>query len=196
MSRRTLLLPALFLSCALATFASLPAVADGCYFSPEQQDLLEPTQIGLVVHDGAREDLYLQVDFTEASGAAVERMGWILALPSVPVVGEADERLFVAEERDQEVDGFQFAVVQARDDVLRPLERFLCFDGESVEVWHTNFIRAKREYKTPYPTVSVYTNSTAAARNWQAPLASANPVRSATVVLCWRLYTTGRSRKP
>jgi hypothetical protein len=82
---------------AIAALAAHAARADGCYFSPEEQDLLEPTQIGLIVHDAAasREDLYLQVDFQESSGAAIARMGWILALPSVPQVAEADEKLFV-----------------------------------------------------------------------------------------------------
>ena len=47
---------------------------DGGYVSPEGQDLYEPTQLGLIVHDAqsAREDLYLQVDFYEASGGSVQ----------------------------------------------------------------------------------------------------------------------------
>ena len=80
-----------------AALAARAAFADGCYVSPEDQDLYEPTQIGLIVHDAAasKEDLYLQVDFQEASGASIAKMGWILALPSVPVVNEADKALFV-----------------------------------------------------------------------------------------------------
>jgi hypothetical protein len=68
------------------------ARADGGLFFPMYQDLYEPAQIALLVHDAdaQREELYLQVGF---EGTAPE-FGWVVPVPSRPEVSAVDRDLF------------------------------------------------------------------------------------------------------
>ncbi len=55
----------------ISLVVSSSATADGGFVGPEQMDLREPGQLGLIVWDGNREDLYLKVRFEEAEYESV-----------------------------------------------------------------------------------------------------------------------------
>jgi HEAT repeat protein len=60
------------------------AFADGCFVFrwDKKTDINEPTQKAVILHDGGREDLLLQVKYE----GAVEEFGWLIPAPSLPRV--------------------------------------------------------------------------------------------------------------
>lgn len=71
----------------LATVAHLsvaPAMADGCFvFKWDKKiDINEPTQKAVILYDGGREDILLQVKYE----GPLKQFGWLVPVPSVPKV--------------------------------------------------------------------------------------------------------------
>jgi HEAT repeat protein len=69
------------------------AWADGCFLKPvwnKQMDINEPTQKAIIVYDGGREDLVLQVKYE----GPVNEFGWLVPVPSVPKVEKGSINCF------------------------------------------------------------------------------------------------------
>ena len=72
--------------------AVLPVLADGCFVFrwDKKTDINEPTQKAIIVHDGGREDLLLQVKYE----GPPEDFGWLIPVPSLPKVEKGSMRPF------------------------------------------------------------------------------------------------------
>jgi len=93
LTRRYRALPAcLTLLFALARFACLPAASDGCFVFrwDKKIDINEPTQKAIIVHDGGREDLLLQVKYE----GPLEEFGWLIPVPTLPKVEKGSMQAF------------------------------------------------------------------------------------------------------
>lgn len=68
------------------------ALADGCFVFrwDKKTDINEPTQKAVILHDGGREDLLLQVKYE----GAVEEFGWLIPTPSLPRVERGSMEAF------------------------------------------------------------------------------------------------------
>ncbi len=81
-------------ACVSLVFASslLPALADGVFVFKwnKQIDINEPTQKAIIVYDGGREDLLLQVKYE----GPLEEFGWLIPVPSIPTVEKGSMAAF------------------------------------------------------------------------------------------------------
>ncbi len=81
-------------ACVSLVFASslLPALADGVFVFKwnKQIDINEPTQKAIIVYDGGREDLLLQVRYE----GPLEEFGWLIPVPSIPTVEKGSMEAF------------------------------------------------------------------------------------------------------
>ncbi len=77
---------------ALGRFACIPAAADGCFVFrwDKRIDINEPTQKAIIVHDGGREDLLLQVKYE----GPLEEFGWLVPVPTLPKVEKGSMQAF------------------------------------------------------------------------------------------------------
>jgi len=71
------------------------ARADGCFVVPpfvwnRVTDINEPTQKAILLHDGGREDMILQVRYE----GPVSQFGWLIPVPSQPEIGSASMASF------------------------------------------------------------------------------------------------------
>ena len=68
----------------LGRLVLLPALGDGCFVFQWNKsiDINEPTQKAIIVYDGGREDLLLQVKYE----GPLEEFGWLIPVPSLPTV--------------------------------------------------------------------------------------------------------------
>jgi len=73
-------------------FSAVSNFADGCFVWrwDKKRDINEPTQKAIILHDGGREDLLLQVKFE----GAVEDFGWLIPAPSLPKVERGSMEAF------------------------------------------------------------------------------------------------------
>ena len=69
-----------------------PLLADGCFVFKwnKKIDINEPTQKAIIVHDGGREDLLLQVKYE----GPLEQFGWLIPVPNVPTVEKGSMQPF------------------------------------------------------------------------------------------------------
>jgi HEAT repeat protein len=68
----------------LGHLAVAPALADGCFVFKwdKYRDINEPTQKAIILHDGGREDLLLQVKYE----GPMEDFGWLIPVPALPKI--------------------------------------------------------------------------------------------------------------
>ena len=68
----------------IAHLSVLPLWADGCFVFKwdKKTDINEPTQKAVILHDGGREDMLLQVKYE----GPLREFGWLVPVPSVPKV--------------------------------------------------------------------------------------------------------------
>ncbi len=76
-----------FLGLAIILAAPANSPADGCFVAPKfvwnkHKDINEPTQKAILIYDGGREDLILQVKYE----GPVDEFGWLIPVPNLPTV--------------------------------------------------------------------------------------------------------------
>jgi hypothetical protein len=85
----------LILCLAFDLFIPIEVKADGMFVAPKfawdkHKDINEPTQKAIIVYDGGREDLILQVKYE----GPVDKFGWLIPVPSLPTVQAGSMKCF------------------------------------------------------------------------------------------------------
>ena len=77
---------------ALALFAPIPVLADGCFVFRwnKKTDINEPTQKAIILHDAGQENLLLQVKYE----GPLEEFGWLIPVPALPKVEKGSMEAF------------------------------------------------------------------------------------------------------
>ena len=83
----------LLLVLIVVLMTSVPALADGKFYVPEEVPLEIPYQRALLLFDGEQETLIVQSKYQMADSTTGDSLGWIVPVPSVPELASMDPQL-------------------------------------------------------------------------------------------------------
>lgn len=79
------------LAIVLLMIAATPVLADGCFLASDPtEDIYEPAQKAVILHEDGREDLILQVKYE----GDVDEFAWVVPVPAYPDVDVAQPEMF------------------------------------------------------------------------------------------------------